>query len=108
MKNEAGSEVMVACRARDLRPGLMAEVWSVTDEWVLRKITFAEKRPGRRATTAAGIRRGEPLREAVPTRYKVRYEGVPGTRTLTPGAAVNVTATSWYGTEKIDELTSPE
>jgi hypothetical protein len=64
--------------------------------WSLRRIEKVEKRPGRRATTAAEARRGEPIRDAVPTRYLVWYEGISGRRTLGSSATVHVTAASWY------------
>lgn len=85
--------VMVSCRAREIRAGLVAEVFYAPAGWVLRTVTKAEKRPGKRANAA----RHEP---GTPTRYLVWYEGIPGHRTLTPGTSIAVTAQSWYALQE--------
>jgi hypothetical protein len=79
--------VMVACRPRELRPGMVAEAFSARDGgWGHYEIEKVEKRPGRRER---GL-------EPVPTRYWVWYKGIPGRRTLTPTATVTITAASYY------------
>jgi hypothetical protein len=92
---------------RELKVGHVAEVWAPAANdpnstggrtWTWRKIVFIEKRPGRRAgyvtdpSLPAGY--GKRYQEGTPARYKVRYEGVPGTSTLTPSARVTVTLAS--------------
>jgi hypothetical protein len=65
---------------RDLKPGDEVLVWApegVRMAWVWRTITTVEKRPGSRA-------------DEQPTRYRVRYEGVPGHRLIAPGSRVDV------------------
>jgi hypothetical protein len=90
---------MVSCKPRELRAGLVAEVFYAPEGWVYReitKITKVEKKPGHRATTAQQIRAGQPMRGPSPTRYLVWYRNIPGHRTLMPAATVHVTAESYY------------
>jgi hypothetical protein len=85
----------VSTLPRDLKAGDEVYVWapSLTSNhmtWRFVKVQDVEKKPGHRSGYVPDPRFGKVHRDAKPTEYHVRYEGVPGHRVLTPSSRVDV------------------
>jgi hypothetical protein len=80
---------------RDLKEGDEVFAWvpSLTSNrmvWRFVTVKAVDKKPGHRSGYVPDPRFGKVHRDAKPTEYHVRYEGIPGRRVLTPSTHLDV------------------